>query len=222
MSQPNRPISTNQRPESSARIAQNVATLPVVPIAVACGLGIAVLVVLGTLQRTVYPSLSLANLDAEASLGTWFSASLLWLAAAGWFLIAVTARSGSLTLWTWSLLLVWLALDEGNAFHEHLERWSGVDWQILYLPVLAVGALAWWGVLSHFSQERRMRWLLLLGAAAWAIALVLELVQNWGGSAAAASIYDPTMIIEEALEMVGSTAFIIAALYALRAPVERR
>ena len=51
--------------------------------------------------------------------------------------------------------------------------------------------------------------------AAWAAALTLELLQNWGGEPVAASFYDPAMILEEGLEMVGSTALIMAGLVVL-------
>ncbi len=49
--------------------------------------------------------------------------------------------------------------------------------------------------------------------------LALELVQNWGGSPTQAAVYDPTMILEEALEMVGATALLVAAASALRLAV---
>jgi hypothetical protein len=55
----------------------------------------------------------------------------------------------------------------------------------------------------------------MAGAAAWIVVLILELVQNWGGSPAQAAIYVPTMITEEALEMIGSTVLLIAGILAL-------
>jgi hypothetical protein len=60
----------------------------------------------------------------------------------------------------------------------------------------------------------------VVGAAVWIAVMLLELVQNWGGSPVQAAIYVPTMITEEALEMVGSTVFLIAAILALDRSVQ--
>ena len=199
-----------------ARLARLAAKVPTRPTALALATVIAVLVAFGIAQRTAYPEWRAANLDHEASVATVFSASLLWAAAVAWLLVAATARSGSRSLWVWAVLLVWLALDEGNAFHEKLERWSGIDWQLLYLPIGVVGASAWWGLVRRFWTAQLVPVLLWTGAGAWAVALLLELIQNWGGPPVAAEIYNPTMIVEEALEMVGSSLFLFAGLRILR------
>ncbi len=197
------------------RLAELVSRVRAMPIAVVSGLAIAVFVALGIAQRTVYPALHEANLDSETSVATWFSAALLWSAAICWLLVAATARPRLPALWIWWPLLAWLALDEGNAFHERLERWSGIDWQLLYLPVMGIAAVAWWGLVRRYWTQRSTGVLLVAGAAAWASALFLELFQNWGGSPVKAAIYDPAMITEEALEMIGSTMFLIAAILVL-------
>ena len=103
----------------------------VLPVATISGLSIAMLAAAGILQRTAYPRWGVANLDSEASVAMWFSAALLWAAAGGWLLVAVTLPIRSRSAWIWWLVLAWLALDEGNAVHERLERWSGIDWQII-------------------------------------------------------------------------------------------
>ncbi len=185
-------------------------------VAAVCGAAIAVLVVAGILQRTAFPDWGAANLDSEVSVATRFSAALLWAAALWWLLVAVAARPRQLVLWFWWPLLAWLALDEGAAIHEGLERWSGIDWQVLYLPVMALGALAWLGVAHRYRRRPRMVALLMAAAAAWVAVLALELGQNWGGSPVDAAIYDPVMIIEEALEMIGSTSLLVAGTLALR------
>lgn len=99
--------------------------------------------------------------------------------------------------------------------HERLERWSGVDWQTLYSPFMGLAAVALWGVFRRYRSQRRVAALLLAGAASWIAVLALELIQNWGGSAAPAAVYVPTMIAEEALEMIGSAAFLLAAMLIL-------
>ncbi len=198
------------------RVVEMVSRVPILAIALVSGLAITVLVVLGVLQRAAYPLWGAANLDSEASVGTWFSAMLLWGAAIGWLLVAGTERSRLPALWIWWAVLAWLALDEGSAFHERLERWSGIDWQLLYLPLMAIAAASWWGVVRLHWTQRDTGVLLVVGAAAWASALLLELIQNWGGSPAKAAIYDPAMITEEALEMIGSTMVLMAAVLVVR------
>ncbi len=185
-------------------------------IAGSAGAAMTVFAIFGILQRTAFPSWRLANLDSELSVATFFAATLLWAAAAGWLLVALAAQPPARSVWVWWLALAWLAIDEGNAIHERVEKWSGVDWQILYLPILAVAGMAWWGMLRRYRNQERIDRLLLAGAAAWAVTLILELVEFWGGEPAVASIYNPAMITEELLEMTGSTVFFIAAVLALR------
>jgi len=80
--------------------------------------------------------------------------------------------------------------------------------------------VAWWGVLRRYRDQTRIAVPLIVVAAVWFVALALELVQNWGGAPIQASIYDPAMILEEALEMVGATALLVAATSALRRAVQ--
>jgi hypothetical protein len=193
--------------------------VPIVLVAVFSGVGIGALVVAGILQRTAFPDWGLANLDTEASVATFFSATLLWATAFWWLLVATSARPRSMAVWVWWVVLAWLAFDEGSAIHEKLERWSGTDWELLYVPVMAIGALAWWGVFRRYRSERRIAALLVAGAVVWIAVLALELVQNWGGAPVRAEIYVPTMIVEEALEMIGSAALLIAGMLALQRAV---
>jgi hypothetical protein len=62
---------------------------------------------------------------------------------------------------------------------------------------------------------------LAAGAGFWVAVLVLELIQNWGGAPVRSSVYVPTMIIEEALEMIGSATFLMAGILALQRAVRR-
>ncbi len=198
------------------RVAVLASRVPGVAVAVVSGVAIGVFVVMGILQRTAFPEWGAANLDSEMSVATRFSATLLWAAAFWWLLVAATVQPRSLAIWAWWPVLAWLALDEGSAIHERLERWSGIDWQLLYVPVMGIAAVAWWGVVRRYRSQARIAALLMAGAAVWIVVLILELVQNWGGSPVQAAIYVPTMIIEEALEMIGSTVLLIAAILALR------
>ncbi len=207
-------------PSGPGRVAVLAAKVPPEAIAAITGVGIGVVIVLGIVQRVALPEWGFANLDSEASFATVFSSTLLWAVAFWWFLVAVTSRPRSLALWIWWPVLAWLALDEGSAIHERVERWSGIDWQILYVPVMALAVVAWWGVLRRYRDQAPIAVPLIVVAVAWFIALALELVQNWGGAPIQSSIYDPTMILEEALEMVGGTALLVAAASALRRAVQ--
>jgi len=214
-------VNSRARPASDGRgvvgrLVVPVSRAPVALVAAVSGLAITVLVILGIAQRVAYPTLELANLDSEASVATGFSAALLWIAAVCWLLVAVTTQPRLLAHRIWWAVLALLALDEGYAFHERLERWSRIDWQVLYLPVLTVASLAWLGVVRRHWPQRDARVLLGAGAAAWGGALLLELIQNWGGAPVSAAIYDPAMITEETLEMIGSTTLLIAAILVLR------
>lgn len=204
----------------SKRLVVLASRVPGAVVAVVSGITISVFVVMGILQRTAFPEWSAANLDSEVSVATWFSAALLGAAAFWWLLVGVADRPGSLAVWMWWPVLAWLALDERIAIHERLERLSGIDWQLLYLPVMGLAAVAWWGVVRRYRSQARVLALVVLGAAVWIVVLLLEFVQNWGGSPVRAAIYVPTMITEEALEMVGSTVFLIAAILALGRSVQ--
>ena len=205
---------------NAGRVAVLASTVPVALVALVCGVAIGVFTILGILQRVAFPDWSAANLDSEVSIATWFSATLLWAAAFWWLLVAVTVRPRSLAIWGWWPMLAWLAFDEGSAMHERLERLSGIDWQLLYVPLMGLGAVAWWGMVRRYRSQARIAALLITGAAVWIVVLLLELVQNWGGSPVQAAIYVPTMITEEAFEMVGSTVFLIAAILALGKSVQ--
>ena len=198
------------------QLAAPIRRIPILPAVVLCGLVIGVLAILGILQRTVHPEWIAANLDSESSAGKWVGSGLLWAAAGVWFLVAATGASARPWVWIWWPMLAWLAADEGNAFHERIERWLEVDWQILYAPLIVVTAISWWGVLRAHRRPRKVALLLILGAGAWAIPLVLELIQNWGGEPIEAALYDPMMITEEILEMIGAAVFFIAGLMVLK------
>jgi hypothetical protein len=207
-------------PPKVSRIAALASRVPAVVVAAISAVGIGVLVVIGILQRVAFPDWGLANLDSEVSVATFFSAAMLWATAFWWLLVAMTVRPRSTATWVWWAVLAWLALDEGRAIHEKLERWLQTDWQLLYIPVMGIAALAWWGVVRRYRNQPRIAALLVAGAALWVAVLLLELVQNWGGEPVQAATYVPAMITEEALEMIGSAVLLIAGMLALQKAVD--
>jgi hypothetical protein len=215
---------SNGRSHSRRRIQSLIdlaSAVPIPAIAIVSGVAITGFTLFGILQRTAFPQWDLANLDSELSVATYFSATLLWAVAAGWLLAALAARPRVRSLWTWWAVVAWLALDEGAAIHERVETWSGIDWQVLYIPILAIALMAWWGVVRRYRNQEPAHVALVAGAIVWTAALLLELIQHWGGEPATAVVYNPSMITEEALEMVGSTLFLIAAVAALRVASHR-
>ena len=47
------------------------------------------------------------------------------------------------------------------------------------LPTLLGAGMAWWGIVRRYRKHERIDRLLLAGAAAWAVTLILELVEFW-------------------------------------------
>ena len=109
-----------------------------------------------------------------------------------------------------------MGADEFAYLHERAETRTGVDWQLLYLPVVAVGGLAWLLVLRRWGARSRPGALLVGGAAGWFVAQVLEKLE-YGPGDVMVDGYLLLATVEEVLEDVGSLLWVAAGLYALRA-----
>ena len=160
-------------------------------------------------------------LNREYTPASTWSAVLLLLAAAA---AARTASgSGAPGRWVLAGLFAYMAVDEEMAIHEALERATGVDWQTLFAPVIAVAAIAFVWVVRGIDR-REVRWLLVAGAAAWGTAQLFEKLE-WHG-AVPQPHYKAFMLSEETLEMLGSTLFatgfaVLAVLAATHRPRAR-
>ena len=216
-------MSTDTEPSSWHDVlTRQIRRIPIGPAVILCAVVIGLLAIVGILQRVAYPDWVFANLDSEAGAGKWVGSGLLWAAAAVWFLVAANGLSRRPWVWIWWPLLVWLAADEGNGIHERVERWLGIDWQVLYAPLIILGAAAWSRLLRAHRRARPVALLFMIGAGAWATSLVLEAIQNWGGNPIDRTLYDPMMVTEEILEMIGSTVFFTAGLIVLKGvPADR-
>ena len=186
-------------------------------------LGIAFAVVIGGLAlggalHVMKDAAPAFDLDSEFKVPAFMAALLLVAAAIAAWLAGSTEPSGS---WPWLVLaglFVLLGVDEAAGAHEALEDLTGVDWQTLYLPVMALAGVAWLAALGRVRRIPLAAVLLTAGAVAWAGAQVLEAVQ-WSGpreSEVAADGYGILMGIEEVLEMCGSAAFVLGPLIAAR------
>jgi hypothetical protein len=167
-------------------------------IAALLGATITLFGLLGALNDLELP-LGEFSLTAELDVPAFFSAGLLWWAAAlAW------AAGGNLR--PVAVFFAFMGVDELVSIHEWLERTSGVDWQLLYLPVMALGGIVW------LRAAPRVGPLWVAGAAAWVVAQVFELLQNDGDT-----LVHPWMTVpEEMLEMAGSSLWVLALLVLLR------
>ncbi|MGH8639070.1 MAG: hypothetical protein ACREUZ_18200, partial [Burkholderiales bacterium] len=122
------------------------------------------------------------DLDAEVNFPSLFSASLLAAAGALTILAGRALATGRRRL-AWGALsagLFLLACDEFVELHEKLERAVGLDWQLLYAPLVVVLGAAFLLILRTVWPIRSTRLLLLAAAAAWFVSQILEQAQ-WDG-----------------------------------------
>lgn len=111
--------------------------------------------------------------------------------------------------------IVFMGFDEVIRIHEQIEAAIGVDWQLLYAPIIGIGALAWGNLVLRLKGAQRDTTIaLILGAALWGVSQVLELIQWDGGTPRPGYIY--MVMIEEILESWGSLMFLQAGILALR------
>lgn len=142
------------------------------------------------------------------------SALILLSAGLVWCVVALRRQVGRPT-WPliFGLFIIFMAFDEALSFHERIETSLGIDWQVLYLPVMAFGGLAWIALLLRLRGVQRQAGLALaVGAAFWVISQVLEFIQ-WDGSVRQPG-WTAYVIAEEILESWGSIAFLLAGILA--------
>lgn len=124
-----------------------------------------------------------------------------------------------------AVLFGFMGADEVLVVHERLERGLGVDWQLLYLPLMVLGAAGYAKALIVSLSVRSGRAPLVFGAACWVGAQLLERLQ-WGGgmqdaaeyaAAVARDEYQASVVVEEVMEMAGSLGFVLGLLAVLSA-----
>jgi peptidoglycan/LPS O-acetylase OafA/YrhL len=190
------------------------------PVGLAVGFAvvIAVLGVLGAIDVR-YESAPAFDLDAEMKVPAFVAGLILLCAAATSGLAAASEPAGR--RWPWVVLaavFTLMAVDEVTRLHETLEDETGVDWQTLYLPLMAAAGIAWLVLLRRLRGVRIAAVLLAAGAALWVCAGVIEAVQ-WTGpreSERPVDGYGILMGIEELCELTGSACFALAPLVAVR------
>ncbi len=108
-----------------------------------------------------------------------------------------------------------MALDEVLSFHESIERTTGIDWQVLYVPIFLIGAVAGIGALLVLRGLRVAQLTFLAGGAAWFVAQALEEIQ-WGANDEPIAHYNLLMVPEELLEYLGSALWFVAFVLVIR------
>lgn len=153
--------------------------------------------------------------DGEGKPPAAFSAAVL--ASAG--LLAVLGPvPGDRRAWAWRGLgafLCWMAVDEALVMHERLQSATGVDWHTLYTPVILAGGVLWLAVGVALRGKTPIA-LWLAGAGCWACAQYFETLA-WASDGTRVGNWRLLSTAEEALETLGSGAWLVALLLVMRA-----
>jgi hypothetical protein len=96
-------------------------------------------------------------------------------------------------------LLTFVALDSAADLDRRLQAWTGVDWERLYVPVLAAGALAWLLALRSMRRPGAAA-ALVAGSLCWLVAEVVW-VAAWRGHVAPG---EGGGMLDEGLELAGA------------------
>lgn len=146
--------------------------------------------------------------DGEHRTYAYFSGILLGVG--GYLTIlhgALFAERTRRALFVFGVFLAFLGVDEMVSLHERMED-TGYDWQIVYAPIFAAGAVGGFMVLR--SVPRRSQAVLVVAGLCWVISQLLELLQ-WDGDVLA---HPALQMYEEVLEALGSTLYSVAILAA--------
>lgn len=175
--------------------------------------------------ETILEDLRQFAMDAEHCLPAWYESTLMAMAAG---LLAVSARTtnraGDRVLWMiLAMIFVAFSIDESVSFHEvaidpirAAFDLSGVfyfSWVVAAAPLLCIFLLAFSGFLLRLPAETAIAFI-VSGTVFVAGAFGMEfaggyLVSNFGFDSA---LYKSAAIIEESLEIIGMTLFILAII----------
>lgn len=167
--------------------------------------------------------MALFNLNAEVSIPTWFSQTILFIAASVALLIALTAQKYTRYWMGISAIFLYMSIDEGAAIHElttgPMQQLLGVSsghlyyaWIVLFGSIALVIGLLYLRFLRDLPTKTR--WLLVLSGVIFVSGAIG--VEMFEASIAAQTgetslTYTLLVGIEEFMEMVGVTI----AIYAL-------
>jgi hypothetical protein len=159
------------------------------------------------------------------------SGGVLFVASALAFKLARSEADSTSSPRPWYLmtgLFAFMGVDELATIHEHVDAWTGIAWQVLYLPVVLAGAAAWWILFQRLrASDLRLATGWALAAGFWAFSQFLEVLFVKAGVGPDALKLDVLMPpVEELSELTGSSLFLLVTLALLesrrsryRAPV---
>lgn len=183
-------------------------------VATLCGLFITFFGVVGVIARVDQDLLfRMFDLDFENNFPTLYSASLLFANAWLVYRLKREGEFGSLGLWL-AVVFLFMSVDEVFRVHERSERVTGIDYQLLLLPLIALAGAGWFHVLYKLRKNFITAIMWIVGAAAWGSSQLLEAAEWgwWVGDDEPAKQYVLMMITEELLEMSGSALFFLSLL----------
>ena len=185
-------------------------------VALALGAVVAALALLATLHFVVGGPFGLFRPNGEGKPPAAIAAALL-LAAGLLALLGPLPPGQHRVAWRGiGIVLCLMSVDEGLLVHERLQRLTGVDWVMLYAPVILVAAALWLRVATGLRRQAGAVALWVGGAACWAGAQLLE-QKSWEPGGIRVTGWEAMSVAEEALEAAGTSAFLLAMLLALRA-----
>jgi hypothetical protein len=152
------------------------------------------------------------DINAKETLWATFQGSLLFTVGLLSILIgrlrATPPETKSLWLVLGAVLFV-VGADEIIAVHNRFHDVTGVSGQALLIPIAIVGIVAWLRLLGATAKHDRTRRLLIVGAYFWFVSQAIEVLiqgdMRW------------TILPEELLETLGSSCWLFALGYWLRA-----
>jgi hypothetical protein len=159
----------------------------------------------------------LLSLSFERNVPTWGASSLLLLASAALAVSAERASSHRPAWWALSVIFLFMSLDEAIEIHEHLGgliEGRGVlyfSWVIPAAVIVLVLGLSFLRFLARLDSVDR-RPFVVAGAIYVGGALGMELPLGWWTERAGDDnlVYGLLDWIEETLELVGLTVFLLA------------
>lgn len=182
-------------------------------LALIVGALIAVLAVMGILRYGNKEQLGAFNLDGERNVPAVFSAAL-WTVVSG--LAVLVGRADRWRAWdAFAVVTLVVAADEFGEIHERLENKTGIDWQLLYLPVGILAAILFVAIGRRLRRLGVGFTLFAFAAGAGVVSQLLEQVQ-YGENDEPVRGYRVMVVSEEVLEMTAALLIGLAFLAALR------
>ena len=213
-------IATSSRTKLAARVADWLTARRVFKWG---AISVALLAVPGLLTAAEVFKGWLFDYNLEHNVPSGLSAAMLVMATVAallWAELAAPTRRARHVGWLLAVLFLYMSGDEFLQFHEKLEHHIGIDWEVLYLPIMLGAAFGSFMLLTKYVNDRNARLVYLLGSAGWGIAAILEKFE-YNAHDKEVNGFKLMMVLEENGELVGSMLLGIALLLALEA-VRRR